>query len=385
MDEPTRLAVEEAFKLALNASLGLESSSEHIAFVAEHLRAQADEKALPTIWSTAGRRRPGTARAGGDRTELVAKLLEGGKCEVIEAALAKALNRAANGSGAAVVLSRVANFLEDHDNEAPSSAEGIDAADWSKAYNKSFAAKNLSRSSTKEISSYLQQSKLQYSEDQRLAEINGYAVNKPLGKGAFGEVFMASRDGQHFAIKVLKRNKVKKLLGPPGRGPPGRGLGGGGGGGGGGSILDTVKTEIATLKKIAHPNCVQMHDVIYEATDDQVFLVLEYVDGGCSQRIGEDGKPIPLDERVIWSHTRHFLMGLEYLHMNGIVHRDIKPENLMVTKPGRLYAGDVTAAAHPPERPTLPPTPLPSLSLSLSRTLPHALSLTLRVCRRGCS
>jgi len=72
----------------------------------------------------------------------------------------------------------------------------------------------------------------------------------------------------------------------------------------------------------------------------QVFLVLEYVDGGPSQINGADGKPQRLPELTIWSHLRHLVMGLEYLHTNGIVHRDLKPDNLMLTRPGRMYPGD---------------------------------------------
>ncbi len=72
----------------------------------------------------------------------------------------------------------------------------------------------------------------------------------------------------------------------------------------------------------------------------QVFLILEYVDGGPSQIKGADGKPQLLPERTIWSHLRHLVMGLEYLHMNQIVHRDIKPDNLLITRQGRMYAGD---------------------------------------------
>ena len=39
--------------------------------------------------------------------------------------------------------------------------------------------------------------------------------------------------------------------------------------------------------------------------------------------------PQPLSEPTIWSYTRHLVLGLEYLHMCGIVHRDIKPENVV--------------------------------------------------------
>ena len=85
MDDPTRLAIEEAFKLALNASLGLKSSTQHIAFVAEHLRAQADEKPLPSV--------PESVQAGSDRAALVTELLK--SAQTIETALGRALNRAA--------------------------------------------------------------------------------------------------------------------------------------------------------------------------------------------------------------------------------------------------------------------------------------------------
>ena len=88
------------------------------------------------------------------------------------------------------------------------------------------------------------------------------------------------------------------------------------------------------MKKINHPNCVHLFDVIVDDPRDEILIVLEYVDGGPSQKNDSSGAPIPLPERTIWSHLRHFVMGLEYLHMSGIVHRDIKPDNLLVTNGG---------------------------------------------------
>ena len=47
----------------------------------------------------------------------------------------------------------------------------------------------------------------------KLSSVNGYAVGKVLGKGAYGEVFLASKAGEKFALKVLKKSSLKQAAG----------------------------------------------------------------------------------------------------------------------------------------------------------------------------
>ena len=249
MDDGTRAAVERAFKAAVNASLGVAGSDEDVKldFIVDYLRAVGDDTALPAA-----------PPVGQDVEARINDLMV--CAPAIEKALSRALNRAANGSGYKPILCRVATFLENREDEEQAQApSAVDAADWTAAYSKSFSKhkgpskKRLLERSNSQI--LKEQSVVEYNEDRRVAQINGYVISRSLGKGAFGEVFLGTKDDVHFAVKVLKRNKVKKSF----RGPPGRGgLSGPKAGAGAASVLDSVKEEIATLKKITHPNLVEL-------------------------------------------------------------------------------------------------------------------------------
>ena len=228
--------------------------------------------------------------------------------------------------------------LEAPADEAPiDDAEGVfvneTVADWNAAYEK-IAHDVSKRSKDKGMSKQTTSGSFGLSSFKRkggaFAEVNGYRLGKRLGKGAYGEVFLATKNAERYAMKVLKQSALKKART-----------------GSKGSALDSVQKEIATMKKIVHPNCVALFDVIADPASgvDEICLLLEFVAGGESQATDEHGAPVPLSCAAIWSHTRHLVMGLEYLHMHGIVHRDIKPENLMLTRHGVLKIADFGTSA----------------------------------------
>ena len=47
-----------------------------------------------------------------------------------------------------------------------------------------------------------------------------------------------------------------------------------------GTALDGVLKEIGVMKKLRHPNCVQLYEVIDDATEDALYMVMEFCAGG---------------------------------------------------------------------------------------------------------
>ncbi|KAF2771349.1 Pkinase-domain-containing protein, partial [Teratosphaeria nubilosa] len=157
--------------------------------------------------------------------------------------------------------------------------------------------------------------------------INHYEVIDELGRGTHGKVKLA-RDlkdqGTYVAIKIVerysKRRKLGKLVS---------------------AAEDKVKKEVAILKKARHPNIVALLEVIDDPSRKKVYIVLEFVENGEINELNPELEYVPImtiqQARVAFRDT---LLGLQYLHYQGIVHRDIKPPNLLSTHDHRYKISD---------------------------------------------
>lgn len=68
-------------------------------------------------------------------------------------------------------------------------------------------------------------------------------------------------------------------------------------------------------------------------------IVLEYMSGGQLKWRDADGNPV-LNIEQIRSIIRDTVLGLEYLHFQGIIHRDIKPANLLLDQNHHVKISD---------------------------------------------
>lgn len=104
--------------------------------------------------------------------------------------------------------------------------------------------------------------------------------------------------------------------------------------------IKELEEEVKLLKDLSHPNIVRYLGTVRE--EDTLNILLEFVPGGSiSSLLGKFGA---FPEAVIRTYTKQLLLGLEYLHKNGIMHRDIKGANILVDNKGCIKLADFGAS-----------------------------------------
>ncbi|XP_078429233.1 CBL-interacting serine/threonine-protein kinase 12-like [Wolffia australiana] len=146
-----------------------------------------------------------------------------------------------------------------------------------------------------------------------------YELGKLLGHGTFAKVYHArsARTGEGVAIKVLDKEKILK-----------------------GGMVAHIKREIAILRRVRHPNIVQLFEVM--ASKSKIYFVMEFVKGGeLFQRVAK-GR---LREETARKYFQQLISAVEFCHARGVYHRDLKPENLLVDEKGDLKVSDFGLSA----------------------------------------
>ncbi|KAG7089173.1 hypothetical protein E1B28_010877 [Marasmius oreades] len=167
--------------------------------------------------------------------------------------------------------------------------------------------------------------------------VNQFVMDTRIGKGQHGIVWKCHdhlNPSNVFAMKIVKRDNPKakrerqyKQLRQQNLPPRTDHV----------PVVDGIRTaeqeirkEIAIMKKCRHPHVVRLYEVIDDRKNDQIFMVIEYLGGGEVHYTNGDHGPILTVEQTR-RIMRDALLGLEYLHHQGIIHRDIKPANLIWT------------------------------------------------------
>ncbi|XP_037041343.1 serine/threonine-protein kinase PAK 1 [Bradysia coprophila] len=140
-----------------------------------------------------------------------------------------------------------------------------------------------------------------------------YETKLEVGKGASGVVFIAldKYNDTKVAVKTidLKSQSSKEL----------------------------ILNEIRVLKDFNHKNLVNFLDAYFIEPENQLWVILEYMDGGPLTDVVTE---TVMKERQIAAVCREVLNAISFLHTKGIIHRDIKSDNILLGLDGAVKVTD---------------------------------------------
>ena len=143
-------------------------------------------------------------------------------------------------------------------------------------------------------------------------ELGAYRLERPLGQGGMGTVWLARRtDGRFEGVAALKLLNLAMVNA---------------------TARERFHREGSVLARLAHPGIARLLDAGVSETG-QPYLVLEHVDGVPIDQFA-GGHNLDRAERI-----QLFLKVLDavgHAHTNLIVHRDLKPSNILVTADGAI-------------------------------------------------
>ncbi|XP_071350750.1 aurora kinase A [Trachinotus anak] len=153
--------------------------------------------------------------------------------------------------------------------------------------------------------------------------LENFDIGRPLGKGKFGNVYLARERQSKFilALKVLFKKQLEKA-----------------------GVEHQLRREVEIQSHLRHPNILRLYGYFHDAS--RVYLILEFAPKG--ELYSELQRCGSFNEERSATYIMELADALNYCHSKKVIHRDIKPENLLLGANGELKIADFGWSVHTP-------------------------------------
>merc|ERR1739838_1267204 len=156
-------------------------------------------------------------------------------------------------------------------------------------------------------------------------KLSDFEIGRPLGKGKFGNVYLAREKRSKFivALKVLFKSQLQKA-----------------------HVEHQLRRDIEIQSHLRHPHVLRMFGYFYDET--RVYLILEFAPRGEMYKALQKQPEGRFDDKKTAKFIYQLADALKYCHSKKVIHRDIKPENLLLDVKGDLKIADFGWSVHAP-------------------------------------
>lgn len=145
--------------------------------------------------------------------------------------------------------------------------------------------------------------------------IDDFELGKPLGRGKFGELWLAREKKSNYivAIKLVRKKNIQNL-----------------------QHIRQIRREIEIHERIKHENILRMYGYFHDA--ENIYMILEYAGNGEFFQILQNEKRFTEKKAAVY--ILQVCKALKYLQTFNIIHRDLKPENLLLGCDNKVKIAD---------------------------------------------
>jgi tRNA A-37 threonylcarbamoyl transferase component Bud32 len=151
-----------------------------------------------------------------------------------------------------------------------------------------------------------------------------YEIVEEIGEGGFGKTYLGYDAGMDRRVAIKELLQESADIAPEDHEDYKR----------------RFRKEAQVVSKFAHPNVAMAYSLESDDTGN-LYLVLEYVDGGSLKELTTQG---PLEPARAVAIATDLCEAIDAIWKMDIVHRDIKPSNIMLTKEGQAKLTDFGVA-----------------------------------------